>query len=156
MLPRLSCVCSLTRSSFNPHPARKPDATLNGELGMLELKGFNPHPARKPDATSNQANLNQAYYCFNPHPARKPDATLPLAIPPFLLKKFQSSPGPKAGCYLVLVARTSLYAKSFNPHPARKPDATWSFLICLYAHQSFNPHPARKPDATLLTTETYF
>ncbi len=66
---------------------------------------------------------------FNPHPARKPDATAELEEFEFLLLEFQSSPGPKAGCYKQK-ARFPLTPASFNPHPARKPDATsnaWIF-----------------------------
>ncbi len=36
---------------FNPHPARKPDATPPETARNVEFQGFNPHPARKPDAT---------------------------------------------------------------------------------------------------------
>ena len=36
---------------FNPHPARRPDATASEAGLLLSLRGFNPHPARRPDAT---------------------------------------------------------------------------------------------------------
>ena len=39
------------RSGFNPHPARRPDATAvtraNGVIGSSKSAGFNPHPARR-------------------------------------------------------------------------------------------------------------
>ncbi len=83
--------------------------------------GFNPHPARKPDATSNTVEKRLRCGCFNPHPARKPDATamhrgemtdqqVSILTRPesrmqlhsgeikVLTTVFQSSPGPKAGC----------------------------------------------------------
>src|SRR5438874_1419087 len=37
---------------------------------------------------------------FNPHPARKPDATCSTIADEAISQEFQSSPGPKAGCYL--------------------------------------------------------
>ena len=37
--------------SFNPHPARRPDATLPNTCAESRSCGFNPHPARRPDAT---------------------------------------------------------------------------------------------------------
>ncbi len=92
----------LHRSGFNPHPARKPDATIAGSMGksyrsvvsiltrpesrMLHSQAamprssktsFNPHPARKPDATAPGREERNAPSGFNPHPARKPDATPP-------------------------------------------------------------------------------
>ena len=45
-------------------------------------KSFNPHPARRPDATGSCDRLTGGSHGFNPHPARRPDATtssLPLA-----------------------------------------------------------------------------
>ena len=67
-------------SCFNPHPARRPDAT-GGGLGEPTRPAhpcFNPHPARRPDATtlarSGQVG-SQSCHRFNPHPARRPDAT---------------------------------------------------------------------------------
>ena len=59
---------------------------------------FNPHPARRPDATLIKIILCSISTSFNPHPARRPDATrLIINIPPRYT--FQSSSGPKAGCH---------------------------------------------------------
>ena len=61
---------ALWRARFNPHPARRPDATA------WEWPSFNPHPARRPDATAAQRwRAKSAHLSFNPHPARRPDAT---------------------------------------------------------------------------------
>ena len=38
--------------------------------------------------------------------------------------RFQSSPGPKAGCYAEQDDHPILPHRSFNPHPARRPGAT--------------------------------
>ena len=36
---------------FNPHPTRRPGATVSSRYQWLESKGFNPHPTRRPGAT---------------------------------------------------------------------------------------------------------
>ena len=36
---------------------------------------FNPHPARRPDATGRSFHVRPRGRRFNPHPARRPDAT---------------------------------------------------------------------------------
>ena len=84
---------------------------------------FNPHPARRPDATSSRRSVPTARRCFNPHPARRPDATGPrhrdlrgegqvsiliqpegrmqrstLTGEPGEVSTFQSSSSQKAGC----------------------------------------------------------
>ena len=41
---------------------------------------FNPHPARRPDATPPAwVSVRPSWTSFNPHPARRPDATAVLA-----------------------------------------------------------------------------
>ena len=62
-------------AGFNPHPARRPDATWGGQQSMLVTSCFNPHPARRPDATCITKHNSPYICCFNPHPARRPDAT---------------------------------------------------------------------------------
>ena len=106
-----SASCGRIPTGFNPHPARRPDATGDlylrmadrgvsilirpeGRMQRLLVGGgialcagsFNPHPARRPDATSRKLALTNSTgcSCFNPHPARRPDATVDLikTIPP--------------------------------------------------------------------------
>ena len=66
---------------FNPHPARRPDATLiiaQERLLPVSTISFNPHPARRPDATASAlpaTATSESTGRFNPHPARRPDAT---------------------------------------------------------------------------------
>ncbi len=115
---------------------------------------------------------------FNPHPARKPDATPNCRLVVSSMQMFQSSPGPKAGCYAIALLGSSIrrcvsiltrpesrmlrqaltkpspIGSSFNPHPARKPDATIISTLIVVIRMSFNPHPARKPDATIDQTPT--
>ena len=110
---------------FNPHPARRPDATRLSSGGWVSGIGFNPHPARRPDATAVACRRRQAARCFNPHPARRPDATSGIS------------------------ACSSPVSLCFNPHPARRPDATPAHhRQCHTPGVGFNPHPARRPDAT--------
>ena len=159
---------------------------------------FNPHPARRPDATAGLPPARLSPTCFNPHPARRPGATRPLAVLAlgdrvsilirpegrmqlFILAiwpsshaLFQSSSGQKAGCNARWQRYFSFNKRCFNPHPAFWPDATrfrmppavrglpWfqsssgqkagcnPRLGGSQPHhlRCFNPHPARRPDAT--------
>ena len=88
-----------SRMGFNPHPARRPDATCSGRCWLGFVLGFNPHPAFWPDATLGQSLRQHRQSRFNPHPARRPDAT----------------------CVWRALAQSK---PCFNPHPARRPDAT--------------------------------
>ena len=92
---------------------------------LLQFRCFNPHPTRRPDATVMTSVLGRwvaMTRCFNPHPTRRPDATLLFildegdAVPVSILIRpegrmrryeiveaswetwFQSSSDPKAGC----------------------------------------------------------
>ena len=121
---RPSCAARLARS-FNPHPARRPDATSGNCPACLMRTCFNPHPARRPDATSGNCPACLMRTCFNPHPARRPDATASATSARF----------PRS--------------RRFNPHPARRPDATSRTAATMPWITCFNPHPARRPDATL-------
>ena len=70
---------------------------------------FNPHPARRPDATGKQGALvDHASKSFNPHPARRPDATSSLRAVLFHFPPFQSSSGQKAGCNSTSYSRPGL------------------------------------------------
>ena len=133
---------------FNPHPARRPDATAGWVGPPWQLERFNPHPARRPDATPrcsrhdgrcllvsilirpegrmqhgpNQCRCPQGA-AFNPHPARRPDATLGL--------------GDSGAHQLVSIL--------IRPEGRMQSAAYWPETGRL---QGFNPHPARRPDAT--------
>ena len=87
------------RSCFNPHPARRPDATPAAAGPSGSPSGFNPHPARRPDATNWKRSGWRTRPSFNPHPARRPDATVYVSSPEAAGDSvFQSSSGQKAGC----------------------------------------------------------
>ena len=55
---------------------------------------------------------------FNPHPARRPGATWE-AIPSAAASTFQSSPGPKAGCYVSIIV-SGYYDITFQSSPGPK------------------------------------
>ncbi len=87
-------------TSFNPHPAFWPDATLEAWRPPCLLPPcFNPHPAFWPDATSMMHSIAASGTSFNPHPAFWPDATRSASVLIMVSwAKFQSSPGLLAGC----------------------------------------------------------
>ena len=140
-----------TSSRFNPHPARRPDATV----AMAEVVArswpicFNPHPARRPDATSGLCTVRQRSPMFQSSSGQKAGCNVSNAYPrvriqvsilirpegrmqrrlhavhrPQLLRMFQSSSGQKAGCNPCTLELLVQIRGSFNPHPARRPDAT--------------------------------
>ena len=61
---------------------------------------FNPHPVRRPGATLRSAAGGSLTSCFNPHPVRRPGATCERKSPRISVRVvvFQSSPGPETGC----------------------------------------------------------
>ena len=91
------------------------------------LAGFNPHPARRPGATVRPAAVRPVW---DVSILTRPEGRVLLGFQ-FSLGPvrwlFQSSPGPKAGCYSGISSITAAIAASFNPHPARRPGATPRF-----------------------------
>jgi len=86
--------------SFNPHPTRRPGATLDGPAGMFDKAvGFNPHPTRRPGATLGNRPQRRVYGVSI---LTRPEGRVLLPhlrheLPEW---RFQSSPDPKAGCYM--------------------------------------------------------
>ncbi len=108
---------------FNPHPARKPDATTitnpQAQLGRVSIL-TRPESRMLHVSTENNSNDSKVSILTRPE-----SRMLRLLVSFFtLVLKFQSSPGPKAGCYPPETARNVEF-QGFNPHPARKPDATF-------------------------------
>ena len=89
---------------FNPHPARRPGATVPFPV-VRSPSGFNPHPARRPGATSD--------------PAWSFLAALDVSI----LTRPEGRVQPNAAS-----ARQRSCSR-FNPHPARRPGATVGCLL---------------------------
>ena len=113
MQPARSSGIAYASTSFNPHPARRPDATGLGKAHPAGHSGFNPHPARRPDATPS---------------GHMPRATYPA---------FQSSSGQKAGCNPLTEWDARPSSACFNPHLARRPDATPSSPSTAWAIEQF-------------------
>ena len=83
---------------FNPHPARRPDATLPAPVPAFTSLGFNPHPARRPDATSDSPRYRQGHdvsILIRPECGCNKHGDIILSAWPLW---FQSSSGQKAGC----------------------------------------------------------
>ena len=108
---------------------------------------FNPHPARRPDATCWARRYWWPTWCFNPHPARRPDATAWYDEQNRISALFQSSSSQKAGC------NKAEQDSSLAPLVVSiliQPEGRMQRRRCspAYTTRSFNPHPARRPDAT--------
>ena len=85
-------------SCFNPHPARRPDATRDWPGRRVTSIRFQSSSGQKAGCNGQPVKLlGRLLHCFNPHPARRPDATclLPAGGTRYM---FQSSSGQKAGC----------------------------------------------------------
>ena len=68
---------------FNPHPARRPDATILRPPGSP--LGFNPHPARRPDDIVSilirpEGRMQRRYLNFLSVLREPPDAGLPICF----------------------------------------------------------------------------
>ena len=108
--------------SFNPHPARRPDATAADYQYPAALYVsilIRPEGRMPPPIIFNGISLTAVSILIRPEgrmpPKQRSIATWPL--------QFQSSSGPKAGCHALMPTNSANYP-CFNPHPARRPDAT--------------------------------
>ncbi len=112
-------------------------------------RSFNPHPARRPGATPDLARAIVGYYWVSI--LTRPEGRVLRSASwssNTVAKVFQSSPGPKAGCYRPRERQSRQGAACFNPHPARRPGATSASTLAGARPARFNPHPARRPGAT--------
>ncbi len=107
---------------FNPHPARRPGATLPAPVPDWSST-FQSSPSPEAGCYVLIATVTPIPLGFNPHPARRPGATFRLNLLGSFQCVFQSSPSPEAGCYPIFVVYVKLRG-GFNPHPARRPGAT--------------------------------
>ena len=151
-------LCGGSFRCFNPHPARRPDAScaLHTSADDVLQNGwsFNPHPARRPDARSaiDETNLSHGPRSFNPHPARRPDASLgPHALTWLRVwSLFQSSSSPKTGCK-THSSRCSTATVGTDVSILIQPEDRMQAAVARWrplCHVCFNPHPARlRPDA---------
>ena len=85
---------------------------------------FNPHPARRPDATPHPSAFCLAHRCFNPHPVRRLDATLLGAERPLVLSEEQNTMKYTVSILTqpegwMPVPHQVKHHVCFNPHPAQ-------------------------------------
>ena len=132
-------------ASFNPHPARRPDAIarpaharrqvsvsiLIRPEGRMQSADTGRKPARNAvfqSSSGQKAGCNTRrqpragfWYCFNPHPARRPDAIWRRwSCNSPALAGFQSSSGQKAGCNKVMSISMLLMAPLFQSSSGQK------------------------------------
>ena len=91
---------------------------------------FNPHPARRPDATTQ--GLGEVAIRFGVSILIQPEGRMQLSDQVDALidqDLFQSSSSPKAGCNSVGRSHRAGGPPCFNPHPARRPDATPGYVF---------------------------
>ena len=107
---------------FNPHPARRPDATISHPLKDAI---FAVSILIQPEGRMLRGlhDFNLLFYWFQSSSSPKAGCYAMPSIMPRKESLFQSSSSPKAGCYTFVVKAASS-AQCFNPHPARRPDAT--------------------------------
>ena len=113
--------------------------------------GFNPHPARRPDATGRLQPRATDDRRFNPHPARRPDATRRPRFRP-AGQRFQSSSGQKAGCnFLDALCAFGLLEVSILIRPegrmqrsARRQRVAWPLVSILIRPEGRMQRSARR------------
>src|SRR5579884_719624 len=113
------------------------------------LKGatqcFNPHPARRPGATVH-THTQRSYAMFQSSPGPKTGCHRTYAHSKELRNvSILTRPEDRVPPYIRTLKGAT---QCFNPHPARRPGATPSRLVLAPIGMCFNPHPARRPGAT--------
>ena len=83
---------------FQSSPGPKAGCNSPGMYTRWLCHCFNPHPARKPDATLKSSDTCRAEYGFQSSPGPKAGCNPSKVWMPPKMMLFQSSPGPKAGC----------------------------------------------------------
>ena len=133
-------------SVFQSSSSQKAGCNRHRRQSTRPILRFNPHPARRPDATGDNGRGFRLYnvsILIQPEGRMQPGWMVSLVS---LVRWFQSSSSQKAGCNpdkpRIGVARdVSILIQPEGrmqpPVPARA-----------FADPRFNPHPARRPDAT--------
>ena len=137
--------------SFNPHPARRPDA-IGGvacQGRMLCCSVFQSSPGQKAGCNwdpSRQSGSSGTVVSILTRPEGRMQSECARAVPPVAM--FQSSPGQKAGCNHGSMAAAAWHWL-FQSSPGQKAGCNVPILShqALFQTCCFNPHPARRPDA---------
>ncbi len=99
MLPHHRKRFNRDRTSFNPHPARKPDATSTSSTVTTAKPMFQSSPGPKAGCYGKLIGRQKEHIWFQSSPGPKAGCYHSGPGAPRSGKGFQSSPGPKAGCY---------------------------------------------------------
>ena len=83
---------------FQSSPGQKAGCNMIKAAYGATIACFNPHPARRPDATTDLVATHIAIGEFQSSPGQKAGCNLRAAVIYLVCKEFQSSPGQKAGC----------------------------------------------------------
>ncbi len=109
---------------FNPHPARRPDAMQGLVNRRAEDRGVSilTRPEGRMLWEDLEGLVNWRPVSILTRPEGRMLSGRRLGASPRRCQ-FQSSPGPKAGCYQLRGLCHDEGCDGFNPHPARRPDA---------------------------------
>ena len=112
--------------------------------------GFNPHPARRPDATTGRLRFSALLRSFQSSSGQKAGCNRACETDRSSLYKVSILIRPEGRMQRWRICSGfGPCWSSFNPHPARRPDATKQVRhLRAFIRYRFNPHPARRPDAT--------
>ena len=115
---------------FNPHPARRPDATpFTVSVNLSTPRMFQSSSSQKAGCNPMATGALMLTSGFNPHPARRPDATTRPLAAPTPLPRFQSSSSQKAGCNFTAEALMRAF-NSFQSSSSQKAgcnrEGTWT------------------------------
>jgi len=104
---------------FNPHPARRPGATILA-YPPPRRAAFQPSPGPKTGCDSVAPPTGASCCSFNPHPARRPGATREHARNPQQRGDVSTLTRPEDRVRRVWVAKASLKMTTFQPSPGPK------------------------------------
>ena len=159
-------------TGFNPHPARRPDATrlhdparydqlvsiLTRPEGRMQLGDAGDGASgavlvsilTRPEGRMQRGDRHRVAGFRLVSILTRPEGRMQLPRQRCCLRQSLVSilTRPEGRMQLSLTVCSSSVSVCFNPHPARRPDATSHRAMFTPDSPSFNPHPARRPDAT--------
>ena len=147
LLAVMMCSKSMTLS-FNPHPARRPGATrtLTEEYTPRRVSILTRPEGRVLHRASPSPCAPQRVSILTRPEGRVLRRGRSYASR--IARRFQSSPGPKAGCYNCRASAQLRGCQRFQSSPGPKAGCYARWSSASSSSSSFNPHPARRPGAT--------
>ena len=122
------------RSSFNPHPTFRPDATRPPRSAWSPTTSFNPHPTFRPDATSGLpagAGAPRLPVSTLIRPSGRMQHQAPVHVVRVLPVSTLIRPSGRMQRAMTL---SGVNPPCFNPHPTFRPDATYSIVATVHYH----------------------